>query len=341
VHGLWLYQSYAVSKALQQYKQKQLNSSAPLLFVMPHGMLDPYFQKASSRKLKAIRNWMYWKLIEAKVVNEADGILFTCKAELELARKSFRPYHPKRKINVGYGILAPPLFKPSMKKAFYENCPDLDQQPFILFLSRIHKKKGIDLLLKAYALLVQKIEKLNKQVESNKNSSKGKAITGSNNRQVPKLVIAGPGLDTHYGVKLQQTVATSKELKETVHFLGMLSGEAKWGAFYACEAFVLPSHQENFGIAVVEALACAKPVLISNQVNIWREIEAAECGLVADDTLKGTVQLLEGWFNLEQEDKGTMSKKALITYEKQFAISTAVESFLNAINLCIEDNNIG
>ena len=52
----------------------------------------------------------------------------------------------------------------------------------------------------------------------------------------------------------------------------MLTGNLKWGAFAAADAFMLPSHQENFGIAVVEALACGIPVLISNKINIWREI---------------------------------------------------------------------
>ncbi len=59
----------------------------------------------------------------------------------------------------------------------------------------------------------------------------------------------------------------------------MLTGDLKWGAFRAAEAFVLPSHQENFGIAVVEALACGKPVLISDKVNIWREIVEDGAGL--------------------------------------------------------------
>ena len=61
----------------------------------------------------------------------------------------------------------------------------------------------------------------------------------------------------------------------------MLTGDLKWGALHAAEAFILPSHQENFGIAVVEALACGKPVLISDKVNIWREIEADGACLVA------------------------------------------------------------
>ena len=67
----------------------------------------------------------------------------------------------------------------------------------------------------------------------------------------------------------------------------------KWGALRAAEVFLLPSHQENFGIAVAEALAAGVPVLISNKVNIWREIEADKAGIVAEDTLGGACGMLQ------------------------------------------------
>jgi len=70
----------------------------------------------------------------------------------------------------------------------------------------------------------------------------------------------------------------------------MLRGELKWGRL-SCErgSILLPSHQENFGIAVVEALACGVPVLISDKVNIWREVEADGAGIVGSDSVEGTV----------------------------------------------------
>ena len=93
VHGLWFYHTYAVFKVLKnikKHKDKKLN--VPKMFVMPHGMLDPYFQKTPGRKLKALHNWLYWKLIEGRILNEADGILFTCEKELNLAKETFSPY---------------------------------------------------------------------------------------------------------------------------------------------------------------------------------------------------------------------------------------------------------
>jgi glycosyltransferase involved in cell wall biosynthesis len=80
----------------------------------------------------------------------------------------------------------------------------------------------------------------------------------------------------------------------------------KWGVLYGCEAFVLPSHQENFGIAVVEALACGKPVLISDQVNIWREIVEDGAGIAEADTEEGVVKLLKKFLNARRDEGGDL-----------------------------------
>ena len=73
-------------------------------------MLDPYFQTTKERKWKSIRNYIYWYLIEKKVIGEADGLLFTCEEEMRLASLTFKQYHPKSTFNVGYGINEPPMF---------------------------------------------------------------------------------------------------------------------------------------------------------------------------------------------------------------------------------------
>jgi glycosyltransferase involved in cell wall biosynthesis len=308
VHGLWQYPSYAIYKTLMKLK------TAPKLFVMPHGMLDPYFQRAAGRKLKAFRNVLYWGLIEKRIVNSADGLLFTCEAERNLAREPFKPYHPKRELVVGLGVEAPPAFTPDMPTAFQEKCPELKNSPYILFLSRIHEKKGVDLLLKAYVRLLKESK-----------TSKGAATH-------PKLVVAGPGLETPYGKRMQEFVNQNSPLKDQVYFPGMLKGDAKWGGFYGCEAFILPSHQENFGIAVVEALACSKPVLISNQVNIWTEIEKAGGGMVNADTEAGTYTTLSTFLQMPLSDKTAMNKKARACFEQHFAVGPSTSNLLTAIS---------
>jgi len=307
VHGLWLYHGYAVYQAFKTLKQRK-HEKLPKLFVMPHGMLDPYFQRAKGRRIKAIRNVIYWALIEKKLIHQANEILFTCKTELILAREPFWPYKPKLETIVGLGVLAPPAYSTKMADVFNTTIPELCNSPYFLFLSRIHEKKGTDMLIGAYKKLVESYD----QQEL---------------KTLPKLIIAGPGLDSPYGIRMRQMVSSSKILDKMVYFPGMLTGAAKWGAFYGCEAFVLPSHQENFGIAVVEALTCNKPVLISNQVNIWREIHDGGAAVVADDTNDGTYSMLYNWSRLSSEDKEKMGNHARNCYERHFEVSAVVNRF--------------
>jgi glycosyltransferase involved in cell wall biosynthesis len=96
---------------------------------------------------------------------------------------------------------------------------------------------------------------------------------------------------------------------------------------------VLPSHQENFGIAVVEALACATPVLISNKVNIWREIVDDGAGLAEPDTIEGTTHLLERWLRLPDNDRELMRAKARQCFVKRFHIDRATESLIATLSL--------
>jgi glycosyltransferase involved in cell wall biosynthesis len=320
VHGLWQYHSYGVYKAATLIKKRN-QGRVPPVFVMPHGMLDPYFQKAPERKLKAIRNSIYWQLVEEKVTNTASALLFTCEEELQLARQTFRSYRPKKEINISFGITEPPPFSPEMEAAFSSLCRQyVDGSPFLLFLSRIHPKKGVDLLIKAYA-----------QLKAERNQIK---LDNATPHSFPLLLIVGPGMETVYGQQLKRLVE-DLHLQNCVFFPGMLSGKAKWGAFYACDAFALSSHQENFGIAVAEALACGKPVLISNQINIWREIKSANAGIVAEDTLEGTVALLRQWITLSAEQRADMSSAARACYETHFAIGPAVQNMVKAVSKMI------
>jgi glycosyltransferase involved in cell wall biosynthesis len=298
VHGLWLFSSHAVRSAARRLR----NGAVPPVCVMPHGMLDPYFQRDRSRRTKALRNWIYWKVIESKVVNDADALLFTSEQELQLARESFRPYRPKREINVGYGVAEPPSATPAMREAFLSKSIGLGDRPYFLFLSRIHEKKGVDLLIRAYADVYQ---------------SEPASPTS------PVLVIAGP-LNSDFA-RAMQNLAAELCPRDAVFWPGMLSGDAKWGAFHGCEAFALPSHQENFGIAVAEALACGKPVLISNQVNIWREIEAAGGGVVAADSDEGVRENFQRWRKLSDSEKEEMGRQARVCHEKHFAVRRAAE----------------
>jgi glycosyltransferase involved in cell wall biosynthesis len=307
VHGIWLYHSFAVYQLISYLKKKHLK--LPKFFIMPHGMLDPWFQKDKTRKLKAFRNEIYWRLIENIVINSADGLLFTCEQEKMLARIPFPNYKPKNEFVVGLGIKSPPVFNQDMQDALLNTYPVLKDKSYLLFLSRVDYKKGVDLLIEAYKnlLLIEGVE------------------------SIPMLVIAGPGLDTKYGKAIYESVQTDKSLASQVIFTGMIGGDVKWGALYGCEAFILPSHQENFGIAVVEALACAKPVLISNQVNIWKEILEMGGGLIENDNLEGTQKLIHSYYGLSQQAKDAMKINAKKAYLNYFDIDKTVINLTQVI----------
>lgn len=316
IHGLWLYHSYAAARVIDELRRQ---CDAPKVFVMPHGMLDPWFQRDPSRRLKAARNWVYWKLIESQVISRSDGLLFTCQRELELARETFRPYQPAQEFNVGFGIPEPPRETQQMREAFRQACPQLEGRPYLLFLGRIDPKKGVDLLIRAYAQLCRE---------------RGDGL------ERPDLVIAGP-TDSKYANEMQQLVrqlsldgggrpSARSGAEPRVVFSGMLRDDAKWGAFYGCEAFVLTSHQENFGIAVAEALGCGKPVLISDQINIHFEVASSHAGLVESDTPSGAASLLDRWCHLTDAERGLMRQAAHRCFHHHFTIDVAAENLIRA-----------
>jgi glycosyltransferase involved in cell wall biosynthesis len=301
LNGLWQYQGYALWKATR-------NPKMPPYYIFPHGMLDPWFQKISVRPLKTLRNWIAWKIIERRTVNQAAGLLFTCEEERRLARLPFHPYSPKQEAVVGLGLAEPPTYHAKMETAFAEKCPEIAGRKYFLFLGRIHPKKGVDLLIKAYSALCRSID----------------------NSSFPSLVIAGPGLETTYGGGMKK-LASETCPHNSIFWPGMLTGDAKWGALYNCEVSVLPSHQENFGISVVETLACGRPVLISEQVNIWREIKEAGAALVQKDSVAGTTQLFLDWNRFSAGDKLNMAAKAKPCFQRYFSNESATHKLLKAL----------
>jgi glycosyltransferase involved in cell wall biosynthesis len=130
------------------------------------------------------------------------------------------------------------------------------------------------------------------------------------------LVMAGPD-QQQWSAKLKQTAA-NLGIEDRVFWPGMVTGDAKWGAFYGSEAFILPSHQENFGIAVAEALACGKPVLLADKVNIAEEIAEDGAGLMELDTPDGTLKLLKGWIGMTVAERQRMAELAYQCFHRRY-----------------------
>jgi glycosyltransferase involved in cell wall biosynthesis len=293
VNGIWQYHSVATRKAMR--------AAGMPYWVFTHGMLDPWFNRAYP--LKRLKKQLYWFLGEYPVLRDARAVAFTTEEERILARQSFWPYRVNEKV-VSYGTGGPPVGPEEAAAAFSAACPGAAGRPYLLFLSRIHEKKGCDLLVRAFA----------------------SAAAG---RPELQLVIAGPdqqGLAARFAKE-----ARDLGIGERTHFPGMLSGAAKWGAFYGAEAFVLPSHQENFGIVVAEALACGTPVLISDKVNVWREVRQAGAGWVEPDDQEGTERLLRQWLGLDEGGRAGARKRARECYEANYTVEGSARSLLELV----------
>ena len=112
---------------------------------------------------------------------------------------------------------------------------------------------------------------------------------------------------------------------------GPLYNKLKWSAYKSCEVFCLPSHQENFGISIVEALSCGKPVLITNKVNIYKDIKKYKAGFISDDTELGTIKNLKQWLSFSKKEYKQMSINAFKCFKNNFHIQHAVRKLHNKI----------
>jgi glycosyltransferase involved in cell wall biosynthesis len=297
VNGLWQYGSFAVWRASRRTRLRY--------GVFPHGMLDPWFKRRYP--LKHLKKLLYWPWAEYRVLRDADAVFFTSDEERLAARDSFRLYRCREEV-LGYGIAPPPADLDNPRAVFEQKFPGAPAPKPVLFLGRIHEKKGCDLLLRALGAIVASPE----------------------NRAAPlHLVMAGPA-DDPYGRHMRE-LTRQLGLNARVTWTGMLSGDLKWGAYRAAGAFILPSHQENFGISVVEALACGLPVLISDKVNIWREISSDQAGLVETDDLPGTVRLLRRWAELSPAERDTMSANALACFKNRFHVTAVADRLLEML----------
>ncbi len=291
VHGLWQYQTFGVWRALR---------GGPVPYVVfPHGMLDVWFKRA--HPLKHAKKWLYWPWSEYRVLCDAAAVCFTAEEERRRARQSFWLYRANERI-APIGIQAPDGVPAAERAAFAAACPELGGEPFILFLGRVHPKKGVDILLRAYAA----------------------AYRGRPG--APRLAIAGPSPDDRYRAELK-ALAASLAIAAAVTWLPMITGDVKWGALRSCATFALFSHQENFGVAVAEALACGRPVLLSDQIAICREIEMDGAGFVASDTVAGAVEALARWRDCPAANRAVMAACAEDCFRQRYEINQAAAAF--------------
>lgn len=238
VHNLWSYSNCIAAKLCPRF-------GVPFV-VSTHGMLDP-----NSLSRKAWKKRWYGKLAEWPSLRRASGLVFTHREEERLARLGADRLPPGHIVPLGSD--APPSEDRSrLAESFYARYPELRGKPLVLFLGRLHSKKGLDLLVEAFA-------------------SVRKSCGYSH------LVLVGPGEPSY--VESLARRAHELGIDGFVTFTGPMNGDDKWSALAAASVFVLPSYQENFAISVAEALRMGTPVVLSDRVNIWSDLVAANVAI--------------------------------------------------------------
>ena len=239
VHGLYRFPpTYASHQARKQ--------NIPYV-IRPHGSLDPFMYRQSSRSLLLKRLWERW--FDLPNLHGASAIHYTSEDERE--RASFLKLRAPSFV-VPNGLDWTRFASLPARGAFRAQLGIVDA-PLVLFLGRLHLVKGLDLLVPAFARV---------------------------RARYPGAVLAIVGPDNDgYGAKVRGWVAEHR-LQDAVRFVEHLEGEAVLQAYVDADVFALPSYTENFGMVVVESLACGTPVVISDQVNIHGEVAAAGAGLV-------------------------------------------------------------
>jgi len=288
LHGLWDYSSFGAWRGLRQ-------AACPFV-IFTHGMLDPYFRRG--RFAKHLVKQVYWLVAIGRVLRSARYVLFTCEEEKLLARQAFRGYsYIPEIVPLGTDDIATGLTPAALPS---RAGPSSGHEDYIVFLGRIHPKKGVDILIDAFRNIHDRYPDV-------------------------ALVIAGSGDPSYVQSLVERAVAYG--IGDRVSWPGLVTGVQKARILSGACAFVLPSHQENFGVAVVEALACAVPVLLSTKVNIWREVVSGGGGIAADDTVSATTSMLEAFLSKGRGDRDEMRRSARRTFEEKYNISTATARF--------------
>jgi len=230
--------------------------------IRPCGMLDQYCLSHHP-----VRKGLYYLLIERKNIKQAHTIHFTTEEE----RNRSKGYgHRSKTVVIPLGFRVAEYLNLPPRGEFRKRYPHFIGKKIILYLGRISFKKGLDLLVRA-------VEEVVKQVKD------------------VHWVIAGPD-DEGYGKKLRGWIE-EKGFENQVTFLGLVEGDDQLALLRDSDIFCLPSHQENFGMAVVEAMAAGLPVVVSDQVNLYQEISSARAGLVtrceAEEVRKALCRLLQ------------------------------------------------
>lgn len=259
----------------------------------PHGMLEPWIMARHywTRKVPALL------LYQKAAIKNADWLHATADSEKENLLKL--GYNSKIEV-IANGIEVESI---EMKECW-------ERKKEILFLSRVHVKKGIEFLLEAVAAL--------------KDSMKGY-----------KVRIAGEG-DAEY-IQTLKDKAVNLGIDDMVDFCGGVYGDRKWKLFRNADLFVLPTYSENFGIVVAEALACGTPV-ITTKGTPWEELETYNCGWWTEIGTKPTTEALNKFLKLSVSELEMMGKNGRRLVEEKYSSAKMADDMVKLYKKLILSN---
>jgi glycosyltransferase involved in cell wall biosynthesis len=274
-HGLWMFPNFYA-------RQAAVLNKLPLV-ISSRGMLESWSLKNSWHK-----KWLAWRLYEQKNLSSATVFHATSLQEV----KSIRKLGSKQPIAlIPNGVSIPALDRLPDRKILINFFPELQDKKWLLFLSRIHPKKGLDNLLCVWRSLASKFPDWH-------------------------LIIAGPDL-IGYQAKLEK-LTTYLQLEKRVTFTGMLSGNIKASALSNADLFVLPTHSENFGIAVAESLGYSVPVVTTKGAP-WQDLIEYGCGWWIEDDRQALQTALMEAMQLGDRERQAMGCKGRVMVETKYS----------------------
>jgi glycosyltransferase involved in cell wall biosynthesis len=303
--GLWQYHNLATTILLRK--------KIPYMYFV-HGMLDSYF---NSFILKKIKKNLFWFLFLKKSINKADKVIFTSEEELESSINSFPSFNP----NVLFsklGVAKPDLFADENNNYFLPLLNDLglnvNDCNIGMYLSRIHKKKGIFELLNL--------------ILKNKNFFLQKKC---------HFVIAGSG--DKEDIRKVEFFIVNHDLSDIVTYIGPIYGTEKWRALQSANFTILPTHQENFGFVLVESLAMGTPVITTNKTHLWKVLESECVGIISEDNEMEIFDAIKFWLDSSKEYKIKLSINAIDMYLREYDFRITMRGFCQNLEFILDKIN--
>ncbi len=278
-HGIWTRSMRVVAGFIER-------EGVPLI-VSPHGMLEPW-----SLQQHSLRKQIAWRWYQRDILEAARAFHATCEAEAEHIR--------------ALGFSQPIAVIPNgISSDLKLPVPEETTERTVAFLSRIHPKKGLNLLLDAWSEIG------------------GDGWT---------LKIYGDG-DPGYMAKVKRLI-TKLNLSHTVEMCGPVYEDAKWRALEEANLFVLPSYSENFGIVVAEALKAGTPV-ITTTTTPWQLVETSGCGWCVEPTVEGVAGALrDALLHTSVRELAAMGQRGAKLIDEEFSyreISEKMKAFYSWI----------